>query len=61
MTERGSQGNMQIFSSLTGKKELRLTVLAIHDICKANSNAFCKLENRWTCGNWLSRPEKEES
>lgn len=61
MTNKGSQGNMQILSSLTGIKELRLTASAIHDIYKANSSEICKLENRWACSNWLSIHEKQES
>jgi hypothetical protein len=60
MTNKESQGNMQILSSLTGIKELRLTASAIHDIYKANIKEICKLENRWTCSNWLNIPEKEE-
>lgn len=61
MTNRGSQKNMQILSTIIGIKELRFMVPAICDIYKTNWNAFCKLENRWTCDNLLSRPEKEES
>lgn len=48
MTNKGSQGNMQILSSLTGIKEVRLIASAIRDIYQANSNKICKLENRWT-------------
>lgn len=51
MTHRRCQRNIQILSSVIGIKELKFIVLAIRDIYKANWNEFCKLENRWTCGN----------
>ena len=61
MTNRESQGKMQILSSIIGIKELKFIDLEICDIYKANSNVCGRLGNRWASGNLLSSPEKEES